>query len=538
MAKILNIEIGNLITRVAEMDFKVKNPKVYHYFSFPTPEGVVEDGFVHENPEFIAAMKGALHEHKVKTRSAVFVVTSSKIVTREVAIPSIKLNQLGTFIKANANDYFPIDLTMYEISHVLLGTDASEDGKEKFRVLVMAAGKDLISGYADLAGKCGLKLHSIEYIGNSLYQLMKSECTDVPTLVVRVEESVTVASILVNGNMALQRTLAYGVERAIKAVMDSSEYYESDYTSAFKLLCQRPCLKVALNDRTRIIESDDAPYESDRMEEARSKVTITFTQLISNLVRVIELYNSKDPINSVKKVVLIGMGSEVVNLTKLFRNEIGIETVALKQFKSVAVLEKGGEGEGRYAGVFGAGLNPVGLMAEGKKKEKKQVNYGLCTVLALVLVIIVLAYLFLSAFLPNLEEQKEEERLKGLEQQYAEAEIVHKQYLAIETLYNDVDARSALMEHPNDSVLQFFAELEEKLPADTNLTAITSGNADANLIVHVADYEEAAKVLQILRTFESLRDVKIAGIAATDSEETGFDLAITCTYYPMGEITE
>ena len=333
MAKILNIEIGNLITRVAEMDFKVKNPKVYHYFSFPTPEGVVEDGFVHENPEFIAAMKGALHEHKVKTRSAVFVVTSSKIVTREVAIPSIKLTQLGTFIKANANDYFPIDLTMYEISHVLLGTDKSEDGKEKFRVLVMAAGKDLISGYADLAGKCGLKLHSIEYIGNSLYQLMKSECTDVPTLVVRVEESVTVASILVNGNMALQRTLAYGVERAIKAVMDSSEYYESDYTSAFKLLCQRPCLKVALNDRTRIIESDDAPYESDRMEEARSKVTITFTQLISNLVRVIELYNSKDPINSVKKVVLIGMGSEVVNLTKLFRNEIGIETVALKQFK-------------------------------------------------------------------------------------------------------------------------------------------------------------------------------------------------------------
>lgn len=537
MAKILNVEIGNLITRVAEMDFKVKNPKVYCHFSFPTPEGVVEDGFVRENPEFIAAMRGALHEHKVKTKSAVFVVTSSKIVTREVVIPSIKMNQLGTFVKANANDYFPIDLTMYEISHVLLGVEQSEDGKEKFRVLVMAAGKDLINGYNELARKCGLKLHSVEYIGNSIYQMMKSECSDVPTLVVRIEESVTLASIIANGSMALQRTLAYGIERAIKAVVDSSEYYESDTAGAFKLLCRRPCLKVALNDRTRIIEADEAPYESDRMDEARGKVTITFTQLISNLVRVIELYNSKDPVNAVKKVVLIGMGSEIANLTKLFRNELGIETVAVKRFGTVNVLDKNEDGEGRYAGVFGAGLDPVGLMTEGKK-EKKQVNYGLCTALVLVLIVALLGYLFLSAYLPYSNEVKEEERLKGLEQQYAEAEVIHKQFLAIEALYNDVDARTALMEHPNDSVLQFFTELEEKLPSDTNLTAFTSGNAEASLIIHVMDYEEAAKVLQILRTFESLRDVTIAGVEAGDSEETGFDMTVICTYYPMGEVTE
>lgn len=536
MAKILNVEIGSLFTRVAEMDSKVKNPKVYHYFSFPTPEGVVEDGFVHESPDFIAALKGALHDHKIKTRNVVFVVTSSKIVTREVVIPSIKLNQLGTFIKANANDYFPIDLSMYEIAHVLLGTETSEDGKEKFRVLVMAAGKDLISGYADLAAKCGLRLNSVEYIGNSIYQLMKNECKDVPTLVVRVEENVTVASIIANGNMALQRTLAYGVERAIKAVVDSSEYYESDMLSAFKLLSQRPCLKVALNDRTRIIESDAAPYESDKMEEARVKVTISFTQLISNLVRVIELYNSKDPINAVKKVVIVGMGSEVENLAKLFRNEVGIETTVLKQFKTISTAEKRDEGEGRYAGVFGAGIDPVGLMAEGKKKEKKQINYGLCSILTLVLVVVVLGYLFISAFLPYREAQKEEERLKSLEQTYAEAEVIHKQFLAIEELYNDILVKNNLTANNNDNVLAFLEELEEKLPSDVFLKTITSNDTSVAMIIHVADYEEAARILQILRTFDSLKTVSIGSVA--EGDENGFDLAVSCTYYLTEAVAE
>ena len=240
MAKILSIEIGSSLTRVAEMDYKVKNPKVYKLFSFATPDGVTEDGFVQESPDFIAALKGALGANKVKTKNVVFSVTSSKIVTREVVIPGIKTNQLETFISANANDYFPIDLSMYEIAHVLLGTDKTEDGKEKHRVLVMAAGKDLIAGYLKLASSCGLKLACIEYVGTSVYKVIKNECGLEPTLVVRVEDNTTVASVIVNGSMSLQRNLAYGVERAVKAVVDSSEYYETDYASAQKMLCAKP----------------------------------------------------------------------------------------------------------------------------------------------------------------------------------------------------------------------------------------------------------------------------------------------------------
>lgn len=546
MAKILNIEVGNLITRVAEMDSKVKNPKVYSYFSFPTPAGVVEDGFVRENPEFIMAMKAGLHENKIKTKTAVFVVSSTKIVTREVTIPSIKQNQLGTYIKANANDYFPIDLSVYEIAHVLLGTEVADDGKERFRVLVMAAGKDLIAGYNTLASACGLKLNSVEYIGNSVYQVMKVDCGDTATLVVRIEDNVTIASVIAGGSMILQRTLAYGIERAAKAVVDSPEYYESDYASAFKLMCQKACLKVTLNDRTRVIERDDAPFENDHAEEARTKVTATFGQLIGNLVRVSELYNSKEPLNPIKKVVLIGIGSEIINLPKLFRNELGIETVVLQEFSAVSVTKVGEESLSRYAGVFGAALDPVGLVSDSKKsKEKKQANYPLYTLCTFVVMMLALVVLFLKAYLPYNDAVKEEKRLKDLESKYAEAEVVHERFQAVETLYSDLTYKYAMTEHPNDGMLQFFQELEKKLPNDVSISSFTSNSEKTSLVVHVADYEEGAKVLQILRTFEGLRSVNITGISegekkSTDEEEEnpGIDFEIVCTYYPTVETTE
>lgn len=539
MAKILSIEIGNSITRVSEMDFKVKNPKVYKYFSFQTPEGVLEDGFVQENSDFVIALKNALHENKIKTKSVIFSVTSTKIVTREVSVPTLKPAQLTTYIKANSNDYFPIDLSMYEIGHVVLGTDPADETGSKQRVMVMAAGKDLITGYAQLASRCGLKLHSVDYAGNSVFQMMKGEVGDEATLVVRIEDNSTVASVIVGENLVLQRTLATGVERAVRSLIDSPEFYESDYAAAFKQLCQKPVVKVVLSDRTRVLERDEAVFENDHAEEARVRITSTFTQLIGNLVRVTELYNSKDPLNPIRKVILTGIGAEVINLQKLFHNELGIAVETLRNVRSVSMTYGGDDKIGRYIGVFGAAISPVGLTTtETKEKVKKPVNYGLYTILALLAIVVVLAGIFLKAYLPYQEQLKEEERLKALEAKYAPAEVVHKQYQCVEALYSQVQDKLAMTESNNDNMVAFLNELEAKLPVDVSLTAFSSTNESVGMIIHVADFNEAGKVLQILRTFESLQSVSISGLEVGETPEDGFEMTVSCSYYPISVVAE
>ncbi len=540
MAKILSVVIGNSVTRICVMDFRVKNPKVYKYFCIPTPQGVLEDGFVKENAEFSLAMRRALSENKIKTKQVVFSVTSSKIVTREVLIPSVKINQVGAFVKANANDYFPIDLSMYEIAHVVLGMAQGEDGKEKLRVMVMAAGKDLIAGYAKFASSCGLRLSTIDYSGNSVYQIMKSEC-DETTLVIKVEDSSTVASVISEHSLMLQRNLAYGIGRALETLMESPEFYEASYMEAFNMMCKKPCVKVVLSERTRVRERDEVFNESESAAAAREEITATFAQLISNLARLIELYHSKSPEYPVKQILLVGLGSEIAGLSKLFTNELGIPTKVLVNLKGASTYHSlDSVGMGRYVGSIGAAIEPVSLMSEQmKKKNAKGVNYSHLSVLTGILFAVLIGGMVTMSLVPYMMAKREEKRLKQQELTYSEAEVVHNQYMSMTAFYTDLKNKCKMPEHSNDGLVAFLTELEQKLPSDVTLTEITSDAESAVLNMKASSLEEAAKIFQILRGFDSVMDVNVGTTAEDDSEEGDKRMTFSaiCYYYPI-EIEE
>ena len=92
--------------------------------------------------------------------------------------------------------------------------------------------------------------------------------------------------------------------------------------------------------------------------------------------------------------------------------------------------------------------------------------------------------------------------------------------------------------------------MEEKLPADAELTEFTSDGEQATLTLKVVDKEQAAKIIQTLRGFDSVLDVSIgtldkedideavedANAEAADGEETEDPrvlFSIVCTYKPM-----
>ena len=50
--RVLSIEIGNSFTKICEMDYKVKKPKVYKVLTVETPEGIVVDGMLQPTQEY------------------------------------------------------------------------------------------------------------------------------------------------------------------------------------------------------------------------------------------------------------------------------------------------------------------------------------------------------------------------------------------------------------------------------------------------------------------------------------------------------
>ena len=85
--KVLSIEVGYSFTKVCELDYQSKKPKIYNSFVLPTPDDILADGMLTVDEGFVAAFKEKLAEKKIKTKTAVFTISSSKIATREVKIP-------------------------------------------------------------------------------------------------------------------------------------------------------------------------------------------------------------------------------------------------------------------------------------------------------------------------------------------------------------------------------------------------------------------------------------------------------------------
>lgn len=544
MAKILSIEIGNALTRICEMDYRVKSPKIYKYVSIPTPHGTIDDGFIVDGSALAMNLKAALSENKIRTKQVVFTVNSGRIATREVFLPMVKKTQIEALVKANAPEYFPIDLTEYELAHLVLGVDKQEGQPERYKLMVMAANKSLIAGYEKFASQAGLRMMAMDYSANSVYQIMRNECKEDTEMVIKVEEKSTFAIVLNGQNLMLQRNIPYGVEDAIQAVMRNHVQQQKNYDYALDLLKRKTCIRVVLSETTQVLEADDVLDESAKAKAFRTEVTYALESLVSNVSRVVDLYNSKNVDNPIKRIRLVGLGGDISGLSKLFTNELGIRTTVMNNLESIDWDRAGGEGNpGRYIASIGAAISPVGFVnEEKKKKDVKDSNYRTTAILLAIFCVVValaLTVLALAEYNSALEEQQ---RLQRLEAEYAPAENVYNTYNNLITFYKEVENGYKLTEHPNDQLIAFLEELEDKLPSDAVVTDFSSDGTEAILTLKVRDKETAAKVFQVLRGFESLMDVTIGSLDKEDVDdvaegaeegEPSFLFSVHCTYYPI-----
>lgn len=568
MAKVVSIEVGYSFIKLCEIDYKAKTPRVYRFAMVPTPLNVIEDGYLKESAGLRAAIKEALYRNKIKTKRAVFTVASSKIINREITLPPVKPNMMESMIKANLKDYFPIDLTDHEISHVVLETFKDGDNAGKSRVLLVAAEKALIASYEALAQSCGLTLVDMDYVGNSIYQAVKKEASKTPSMILKIEESQTIITVVKNNNMMLQRSVNYGVEDAIHEVAANPAFDVIEDSDAWQLIKRRSCIKVTLDNDTNVIEPDLEQDDDMEIAQARINVTRTLAPLINSVSRVVDFYNSRNP-EHIEQAYLMGMGGDMSGLSKLLTNELGIKTNVFRKLEGIVWHPNMGEGElFNYVACIGATMAPLSLISsEKQQKLKKESNNNSLAVLLGVFFVVASAALAANGYMTYNEAAEEQKRLQGLESTYLPAEQIYQRYVSMTTLYGDVLLGHLKTNNPNDNILNFLGELEEKLPTDVHVIEFSSNDDQAALRMRVADKDTAAGVIQQLREFSSLRAVTVSsiqemeeeiskeqtvtGVETAENETTGnesvieeekelrryIEFTILCSYYPNGYLS-
>lgn len=338
--KVISIEIGYSLTRVCEVDYKSKTHKVYGYFSLPTPEGMINDGILNLNETFVADLREALAEYKMKSKQVVFTLTSTKIASREVTIPFVKENRIMDVVNANASDYFPVDLSQYQLAYSMLGVTGNPKSGQQYKLLVLAAPQALLDGYQQLARALKLELAALDYAGNSIYQVVKDECAQKAQMIVKIEEGATMVLVVNQSVISFIRSVSYGVQEAL----------ELTYNLPLKNRIETPEQAMELLSRKSFVVLNDGSEETEGSEEEKSKeqefcesMTDVLVPLVGAVSRVVDYYVSHNANTPIEKILLTGLGANMKGIHRLLAQQLDYPIEILRQAEGWN-LEKSFEG--------------------------------------------------------------------------------------------------------------------------------------------------------------------------------------------------
>lgn len=564
--KVLGIEIGQNITRVVEIDFKIKkNPKIYNIFDFATPQDMMSEGVIQDVSMFRSLLASKLKENKISTKKALFVLNSARIATREVEIPAVKDKQIKEMIKMNASDYFPVDLEQYQLVHEILERVEGE-AEKKIRVSVIAVPKDLIRSYELLANACKLQLVGLDYTGNAIKQLMNREIPGEVKATVKIDENMTILTVMDGEHVKLQRIINYGIAEAIEEIQDSEVFGEYlSFTQAMDIARRRTCVSLRNDtpvEEQRTVGADENYVDADTLHRLRGNVTVALSSLISSLSRVIDYYNSRNIERPIEKIFLIGMGADFSGLSKLLTAELNYKIIPLQQFEGILInrnLKTSNFKVAEYFTCIGASINPLDIISgvkptKGKKTkvttkegadgeiievEEAGTSYG-APLLVCGLCIIASIGLVAYSIFSNLVLKTENVTLQNQVNELSYAQELCDTYNSTKSVYEWAKALDAQTFNRNNELVSFIEELEKKMPSEVQILSLSASTAGIDFSITVKSKEAAADVISQLRTFDSIDITSVSTI--TDSkDDTGaseINFSVTCQYVAIVDNTE
>lgn len=547
--RVLSIEIGNSFTKICEIDYKVKKPKVYKVLTVETPEGVVVDGMLQPTQEYADHLVNALGTNGIRTKKVIFTISSTRVASREVQIPNVKANKIEALVKTNANDYFPVDLTQYEIGHYLAG-GLTEEGK--LRVMALAVPKALLDSYYQLAQMCGWEVECFDYSSNSLYQILRDEKSEKVTMMIKIDENSTIVTVLSAGKVLLQRTVAYGVQDAIETMIASGAYAVNDPMSAVERFQKKTCLNRVLHQGDKLWEENAGRWEDEdagnaEVTAARQKITSSLEPLIVGVSRVIDFYDSRNSNTPIERTYVTGLGGSFSGMSKLFTNCLERKVHTLSDMEDKIGMSKAirSTRPAAYISCLGAVLAPVGLIDKSQQKAKGMTvvsgtNYTFVSVAVLVLGVILSIAMAVTSLTRYFGTVAENVALQARVEELQPAQTVYNEYLSAAAQYDKYKYLYEYTENPNENLVEFINELEQILPDSFYTDSFSSDQTGISMTVNVEGKAAAARTILNIRNMESIEDVQISNITDNQDEMGGswVMFSMTGTYRELSDETE
>ena len=537
--KVLSIEIGQQVTKAVVIDFLKKNPHVYNAFSFDTPEGVMEDGYVKDKDRMAQLLREQMKDNDVKEKEVVFSIASSKIASREVTVPYVPEKNLDNLINATAQDYFPVNMDEYTLAYNVLETVKEKD-KKSLKLLLLAAPDSLIQNYYSLADLMGVRVESIDYYGNGSMQVLQKHIGSGYSVCVQIGSLNTMVSVLKENQQIMQRTIPYGTNTIIETMLAHPALECRDETDAMEMLCRENVVYSTLDYEDETVRgtriSEDQWKRSGQSREARKAVTDAVGGILLSVIRVVDYFGSRYPDCQLGYIYITGMGVKIRGLDTLFEREMDLPVRKLEKLTNITFsrgFARSLQDQTEYIAAIGAAIEPVGFsLKELKNKQGRAASMRTVKIILAGSVVVAVAlvavgwFRLVGANKENENLKMEKQSLQSINQVYTENEQATKKF-------EDAAALHVATSTKNQNLVALIEQLQKKLPKQMQVSTLQTTEDKVTLTITTKTKISVAKMLVEFEGIDLLTNVNVASIAGAESENDKIDeytFSVTADY--------
>lgn len=517
--KVISIEIGILKTRICELDYQKKTPHLYRCISFDTPEGSYGDGYIKDKDALADIIKDRMKEAGFKSKRLVFSLTSTKIANREVIIPLVNQERIQDVVMANVEEYFPIDISEYAITYNVL-EKLNIENEKKLRLLVLAAPNQMVKDYYELAELLGLEVASIDYMGNSMYQLVKNHVKAEINMVLHIDEYMTCLNILENGVLTLSRVVNYGTMNLIDTILNSKHSTISKEDEALAYLHSEV---FAGNN---IIHEAAASIEIHEVKKAnlnsllllRDEIYESFQYLIENIARILD-YISRNMDKRIGTIYLVGQSTAWYGLEEYLQQRLAIDVIAYKDNSMTIRKSKHiSQDLSEYMICVGAAIQPVKFIPREHLEKYIGKSNLLAIIFAFVAGVIISIAIILIPFFGYKNELVKSNILKTEISNLSQINQIYEEHHLVSEKLNQVETMYALTNSYNEQFSDLLKEIEKNLPTAALVDSLNVSTDGLSLSFVADSVVTVAKTLQQLRTIPALTNIFTTSLQISEDE--------------------
>jgi type IV pilus assembly protein PilM len=334
--KYLAIDVGNSKTKIVHGGIEKDKIVVENYFITDTPSGVIEDGKIKNLDELVEFLKASIKKSKIRNRHLILSITGTGVITRDIQLPKSSNEELEKMIEFEAQQYFPVELENYIMDFKVLDEIETSEGIFN-RILLVAVPKTQIDEYMNVHKKLKKEIVAIDIPANNICKLIFGrgavdkgyENNGLPGefAVLDFGAKTTGVYIFSAGKIMFSRILLNG-SNDIDDMIANKLNVEFEKAEEIKITAG----KLIGDD-----ESVNSKGNATRISEIMKPV---INNIMSDINRFIEFYNSRSTGNKLEKIYLCGGGSKLKGLDMYLKNYFNMPVEYLEPQKYVVYKGK------------------------------------------------------------------------------------------------------------------------------------------------------------------------------------------------------